>query len=212
MRIIISYLIILLFYTTNLFGQIAGTYAMGGDVAENFFCFNNNGTYTFINKTDLDKTIDKGTYKKIGDTLVLNSNIQVDDILQVKEWKITGSDSLFISVRTLSGNEPILTTLVINDTFKYTLSDKDKNGIIKFKKGFVKTIKVNSSFLTWKAREKIIMVIKDNNIIEIFFDDTKGYRGLFLKDEKYIFKKTYIQSVKDKDFSYTYQENFKCNE
>lgn len=175
------------------------------------FCFDKNGTYFFISATDLDEVIDKGVYKLNGDTLLLNSDVQPNDLLRIKNWKIPNSDSIYISISLFSGQEIFLTTLIINDTIKYLLTEKEKNGIIKFKNGYVQTLKIQSTFLPWQLSKKTFS-LGDNNIIEILIDDTKGFRRAFFTDDKFILKKTLIQSVVDKEYNFTIQPNMKCKE
>jgi hypothetical protein len=204
-------LILVFFQPILLFGQISETFSRNNGSMSETFCFQKSGTYIFISGDDWVTVTDDGTYKMNGDTITLNSYVQLDDFLQIKKWKINKADSVFISISLFSGQQPVLTTLIINDTVKYNLTDKDRNGILKFKNGFVKSIKVESFFLPWQLGEKSIS-IGDNNVIEILLDDTKGYRRAFFKQDKFLFKKTYMHSVTDKDYTFTVQPNMKCSE
>ena len=207
-----TYLIVF-FVLTGLsfsYGQITASFAknyesgMGGES----YCFNINGTYIYLGTTDLDKVVDKGTYKKIGDTLILTSYVQMDDLLKVSQHKIS-SDSTYFSFHLFSGEKFFLTTLIINDSLKFEITDTVE--ILKFKNGFVKHFIFHSMFLPWQLKEKVFQ-IESNNLIEILMDDTKGFRRAFFNNDKFIYRKTSIQAVDDKKYSLTYQPNFECKE
>ena len=171
-----------------------------------------NGGYTFISSGEMITIVDNGKYKLIGDTIIINSDIQAEDLLRVKQWHVENLDTVYISINLLSGEELIGTNLILNDSIEYKLSDyENKTGIVKIKIRKINSIEVQSDFLPWFLN-KTKYKIEGSNIVEIFLDDTKGFMRVFYKEDKYILNKTVMQSIAEKEILFTIQPNMFCDD
>lgn len=113
-------------------GQLNSTYKRNAIETE-IFCLYPNGTFKYVNSLHLQDITCEGTYKTNGDTIILNSFTQKEDLLQVKKWNIACADSIYLSLKMASGMSLNLITVYINDSEKIEINDT-VTSVLKFAK------------------------------------------------------------------------------
>lgn len=203
--------ILLVFNFKNCNAQIYSTYSQKADRHSiTTICFENNGTFKFVSKAGMAKFEETGKYKLSNDTIVLNTDVQKEDFIKVKQWSLGEKKQLYFSFRTISGRSIPTLKLMIDDTF-YNVSLDSFNAILTLKDIKTDSFKIKCMMIPWQVCDTNFIIKKGTNVIEILIDDTKGFRRAFLKNEKFIYSKYQIYPINDKEDILSLEPNVKCN-
>jgi hypothetical protein len=199
--------------SVQLFGQIEGFYVRAGTVyamTYETFCFKGS-RFELMWESDLAKISCSGSFIIKNDTLILNSDKKLQDLIQVRTHSLKKLDSTYISVSTFSKEPPIFTTIKINnDTTEYKLPNYEFKNLI-FPKGKIKTLSVDSYLLYWRTSDIKFEIPKETTFIEIILDDTQGLSNAYFDNEKFLIKGNRIMRIEASyDFFYIKSENAEC--
>lgn len=206
-------LIILLLIGINIpiLAQLNGLYVRTGtqySMLNESICFNK-GRFEYMWQSDLAKMNCSGNYKVVNDTLILNSDLKINDLIQVKQHKLQKLDSVCISISTVSKASLIETVLLINDTIKQKINYGEQN-LVKFPKGFIKTLAIRSLEVDWRISKLNYNIDQKTTFIEIILDDTRGLLNVFFDNEKYFIRQNRIISPDKEEYLFIKSPNGEC--
>ena len=191
--------------------QVHGHYSKTnseGSMTSTEICFNN-GRFEYIWSSDLADFSCKGSYLINNDTIALNSDIKLKDLIQVKQLSINPLDSVYISLSTVSQTLPFDTRVIINDSSYYSI-DYKKTPLLVFPKNYIKKLSVESSNVSWKIRNFDFNIKQSTSIIEIIIDDTRGIWRVYFDNERFLIENNRLISVNDSNYQFINNPNAKC--
>lgn len=209
------------FITTLLFlfcslicdAQISGLFMhiREGGYSSLTICLNQDGTYKYVDNQHLADFSHEGHYKMSGDTITLNSNYQIEDIIKVKKWNIAESDSIYISI--ITHNDFPLLSILVNDSLEFDIWQEEAypRGILTFKRGLVRTIRIKPGGHVSSEIFDVVIEPGNDNMIELFINDFIGIHTTITKNEKWLYRKTGLVLTADKRLVLNYIPDAKCN-
>lgn len=191
--------------------QLNGLYVKTGSVmVSESICFDNN-RFSYYWKGDLGKVAVtcNGSYEVNKDTLILNSDLQLKDLIQIKQHSLNKLDSLYLSVITVSQELPFMTELIINDTTKIEITDK-RGELLVLPNNFIEHLSIKSDFVDWRISRIQFKIDKSTTFIEIILDDTRGIGNAFFENEKFLIIKNRLAQVNKEDYYFIQSPNASC--
>ena len=161
-------------------------------------------------KGDVSGQTSTGEYKVQGDTIILTSDLRVSDLIQVKQRAITVLDSIYISILTVSQQNPFETTLLINGSQHITISHTEEQ-MVKVPLASIETLSVRSFMVDWHINNLEFQISEGTTLIEIVLDDTKGIWNAFFENNKFLIQRGRLLNVLDDDFVFLREPNGRCN-
>jgi hypothetical protein len=204
--------IIFIFLSASCFSQIEGLYEYKGvmtAMSYEAFCFNA-GRFEHLWKSDLAESKSFGYYTIIGDTLTINSDIQIEDLIQVKTHKLDKLDSLYISVSTVSKEIPWFAAIKINNKSREYPIDMNQPKNIVFPRDSVNLLSLKCDDVDWRIQRLKFNIPIGTTFIEVIIDDTRGAYLPQFYNVKFLIKKFKIISITRNNEVYVKLENTKC--
>lgn len=196
---------------THCIAQLNGHYVRTGGQytrSDESFCFKGN-RFEFEWDGSLATHKCSGQYEFKDDTITLNSDLQVKDLVQVKQHELKKLDSLYISISTVSGVQAYRTTLTINDSTRLDIV-KERGSLLSFSKGSIQKFSISSDFVDRLMGGLNFKVDPNSTFVEVIIDDTHGLWNAYFEDLKFIIEGNRIICVSEVNYNFVHSPNAEC--
>lgn len=171
-------------------------------------CFNKT-RFTFSWESDLATQTCAGNYSIDKDTLTLNSDLQLKDLIQVKQHALRELDSLRISIVTVSQVPAYKTTLTIDDSTQVEITDQ-RGKLLTFPKNYIHSLSVKSDFVDWRISRMEFNIDEATTFIEIILDDTKGLWNAFFDSDKFLIQGNRLVRLDEDNYFFILNPHADC--